>query len=124
MELELPDGSLLSLNDNKKALVVLVLHILCKFVENELDYRPLRLVFSGTAGTGMSCVIKFLQRSVQQLSGNNDAIQVITPTGNSAYLVQGSTAHSYLGIPTGGEDQLAITKRSREVELGAPVNNI
>ena len=31
-----------------------------------------------------------------------DATQVITPTGNAAYLVQGSTAHSFLGVPTGG----------------------
>ena len=34
--------------------------------------------------------------------GANNAIQVITPTGNAAYLVQGSTAHSFLGVPTGG----------------------
>ena len=37
-----------------------------------------------------------------QVFGANNAIQVITPTGNSAYLVQGRTAHSLLGIPTGG----------------------
>ena len=52
--LELPDVSPLTLNDNQRALVILVLHTLYKFVEDELDYRPLRLVVSGTAGTGKS----------------------------------------------------------------------
>ena len=39
---------------------------------------------------------------MRQVFGANNAIQVITPTGNAAYLVQGSTAHSFLGVPTGG----------------------
>ena len=34
--------------------------------------------------------------------GTNDVIQVITLTGNAAYFVGGCTAHSFLGIPTGG----------------------
>ena len=38
----------------RKLIVILVLHTLYSFVENELDYRPLRLVVSGTAGTGKS----------------------------------------------------------------------
>jgi len=107
--LELPDVSPLTLNDNQRALVILVLHTLYKFVENELDYCPLRLVVSGTAGTGKSYVIKCLQKLVRQLFGKNDAVQVITPTGNSAYLVQGSTAHSFLGIPTGGRSCNELT---------------
>ena len=115
VELELPDVSPLSLNDNQRALVILVLHTLYKFVENELDYRPLRLVVSGTAGTGKSYVIKCLQRLVRLLFGKNDAVQVITPTGNSAYLVQGTTAHSFLGIPTGGRSCNELTVPSGPV---------
>ena len=115
MELELPDVSPLSLNDNQRALVILVLHTLYKFVENELDYHPLRLVVSGTAGTGKSYVIKCLQRLVRLLFGKNDAVQVITPTGNSAYLVQGTTAHSFLGIPTGGRSCNELTVPSGPV---------
>ena len=60
----------------------------------------MRLADSRTPGTGKSYVIKCLQRLVRQLFGKNDSVQVITPTGNSAYLVQGSTAHSLLEIPT------------------------
>jgi len=101
-ELELPEVSLLSLNENQRAIVSLVLHTLYNYVEDRQDYHPLRLVVSGTAGTGKSYVINCLQRLVRQLFGANDAIQVITPTGNAAYLVNGRTAHSFFGIPTGG----------------------
>ena len=113
--LELPDVSPLSLNDNQRALVCLVLQTLYTFVENPNDYQPLRLVVSGTAGTGKSYVIKCLQRLVRQLFGKNDAIQVITPTGNSAYLVEGSTAHSFLGIPTGARSCNELTVPSGSV---------
>ena len=81
-------------------------------VENRPDYRPLRLVVSGTAGTGKSYVVKCLQRFiVRQVFGANDAIQVITPTGSAAYLVQGSTVHSFLGIPTGGRSCNELTAK-------------
>ena len=33
----------------------------------------------------------------------------MTPTGNAAYLVQGSTAHSFLGVPTGGRSCNELT---------------
>ena len=91
---ELPQVCPLSLNENHKAIVSLVLHTLYNFVENNEYYYPLRLVVSGTAGKGKSYVIKCLQRSVRQAFESNDAIQVITPTGKAAYLVQDSTAHS------------------------------
>ena len=107
--LELPQVSLFSLNENQRAIVSLVLHTLYNFVENQPDYRPLRLVVSGTAGTGKSYVIKCLQRLVRQVFGTNDAIEVITPTGSAAYIVQGSTAHSFLGIPTGGRSCNELT---------------
>ena len=85
-----------------RAIVSIVLHTLYNFVGNRPDYHPLRLVVSGTAGTGKSYVIKCLQRLVWQVFGAIDAIQVITPMGSAAYFVQGITVHSCLGIPTGG----------------------
>ena len=87
----------------------LVLYTLYNFAENTEYYLPLRLAVSGTAGTGKSYVIKCLQRLVRQVFEANDAIQVITPTGNAAYLVQGSTAHSFLGVPTGGRPRNELT---------------
>ena len=81
----------------------LLLYTLYNFAENTEYYLPLRLAVSGTA------VIKCLQRLVRQIFEANDAIQVITPTGNAAYLVQGSTAHSFLGVPTGGRPRNELT---------------
>ena len=52
---------------------------------------------------------------MRQVFVANDAIQVITPTGNSAYLVQGRTAHSFLGIPTGGRSCNELTVPSGPV---------
>ena len=49
------------------------------------------------------------------MSGANNAIQVITPTGNSAYLVQGRTAHSLLGITTGGRSSNELSVPSGPV---------
>lgn len=98
--LQLPDVNPLTLNEEQRSIVALVLYTLYNFIESTEDYHPLRLV-SGTGGTGKSYVIKCLQQLVRQVFGANYAIQVITPTGNSAYLVQGSTAHSFLSLPTG-----------------------
>ena len=108
-DLDLPQVCPLSLNENQKAIVGLVLHTLYNFVENTEYYHPLRLVVSGTAGTGKSYVIKCLQRLVRLLFETTDAIQVITPTRNAAYLVQGSTAHSFLGVPKDGRSCNELT---------------
>ena len=101
-DVELPDVCPSTLNEEQRSIVSLVLYTLYNFVESPDNYLPLRLVVSGTGGTGKSYVIKCLQRLVRQVFGVNEAIQVITPTGNSAYLVQGSTAHRFLSLPTGG----------------------
>ena len=52
---------------------------------------------------------------MRELFGNNDAIQVITPTGNSAYLVEGRTAHRFLGVPTGARSCNELTVPSGSV---------
>ncbi|EDO35599.1 predicted protein, partial [Nematostella vectensis] len=101
-ELMLPDVSPITLNEEQRSIVSLILLTLKKYLEQADDYVPLRLVVSGTGGTGKSYMIKCMQRLVRQLFGKNDAVQVVTPTGNAAFLVQGNTAHSFLSLPTGG----------------------
>ena len=87
----------------------LTLHTLFNFVENTEYYHPLLLIVSGTAGTGKSYIIKCPQMLVRQVFGANDAIQVITTAGNAAYLIQSSTAHSFLGVQTGGRSGNELT---------------
>ena len=57
---------------------------------------PLRMIVSGTAGTGKSYLIKCLQ----QLLG--DRLRVSVPTGVAAYNVHSHTLHSLPSIPVRG----------------------
>ena len=58
---------------------------------------PLRMIISGTAGTGKS----FLINCLRQLLGQQ--VLIAAPTGVAAFNVQGATLHSLLSLPTKGE---------------------
>jgi len=59
--------------------------------------HPLRMVISGTAGTGKSYLIQCLRLLLQ------DQVCVAAPTGVAAFNVEGQTLHSLLSLPTKGE---------------------
>ena len=67
----------------------------CKSTDPDQD--ALRLVVSGTAGTGKSYLIQCLK----QLLG--DRLCVAAPTGAAAYNVIGYTLHSLLSLPIRAE---------------------
>ena len=58
---------------------------------------PLRMIVSGTAGTGKSYLIHCLQLLLQQ------QLRVAAPTGVAAFNVDGHTLHSLLSLPTRGD---------------------
>ena len=58
---------------------------------------PLRMIISGTAGTGKSYLMKCLKKLL------GDHLCVAAPTGGAAYNVHGYTLHSLLGIPISGD---------------------
>ena len=62
-----------------------------------VDTEPLRLIVSGTAGTGKSYLIHCLKQLLQ------DTVKVAAPTGVAAFNIGGSTLHSLLHLPTRGE---------------------
>ena len=64
---------------------------------SEERQEPLRMIVSGTAGTGKSYLIECLQ----QLLG--DCLRVAAPTGGAAYNVHGHTVHSLVSIPVRGD---------------------
>ena len=61
------------------------------------DPEPLRMIVSGTAGTGKSFLIHCLKALLL------DRLRVMAPTGVAAFIVGGVTLHSLLHLPTRGE---------------------
>ena len=74
----------------------LVYNAVCSHIQAE-DPEPLRMVVSGTAGTGKSFLIHCLKALLL------DRLRVMAPTGVAAFNVGGFTLHSLLHLPTRGE---------------------
>ena len=58
---------------------------------------PLRLIITGTAGTGKSYLIQCLRLLL------GATIKVAAPTGVASFIIDGMTLHSLLHLPTRGE---------------------
>ena len=62
------------------------------------DPNPLRMIISGTAGTGKSCLVHCLRLLL------HDKVRVIASIGGvTAFSVDGNTLHSHLYLPTKGD---------------------
>lgn len=61
------------------------------------DTTPLRMIVSGTAGTGKSYLIHCIRLLLQ------DKVRVVAPTGVAAFNIDGSTLHSLLSLPVKGD---------------------
>ena len=61
------------------------------------DPSPIRMIVSGTAGTGKSYLIHCLRLLL------HNKVHVVAPTGVAAYNVDGNTLHSFLCLPTRAE---------------------
>ena len=58
---------------------------------------PLRLIITGTAGTGKSYLIQCLRLLFA------DTVKVCAPTGVASFIIDGTTLHSLFHLPTRGE---------------------
>ena len=76
------------------------MHCLEMYSQKDPDFQPLRLVVSGTAGSGKSYLIKCLIKFVRNYFNNNKSVQVVCPTGNAANIINGVTIHRFLKVPT------------------------
>ena len=65
--------------------------------QSAINPSPLRMIVSGTAGTGKSYLIHCLQLLLQC------QLMVAAPTGVAAFNIDGHTLHSLLSLPTRGE---------------------
>ena len=85
----------------------IVLKTLHLFISNNEDFEALRMVITGTAGSGKFYLIKCIVKAVRTIFQTNRYVQVLCPTGNSANLISGMTIHSFLKI--------AINTRTKEM---------
>ena len=72
---------------------------LLDYTEDPDNFTPLRLIVTGTAGSGKSYLIKCLVKTIRTLFKTNNSVQVLCPTGNSANLIDGQTLHSFFKLP-------------------------
>lgn len=106
--LQIPNVYVQRLNTEQRFAFNIVLKTLGDYFEKTDNYKPLRMVVSGTAGSGKSYLIKCLVKTIRLMCNSNKSVQVICPTGNSANIISGVTLHSFLKIP--------ITKKGKEMK--------
>ena len=71
---------------------------------------PLRMIVSGTAGTGKSYLIHCLKTFLQ------DRVRVLAPTGVAAFNVEGITLHSFFHLPTHSEFKDLAGKQLQQLQ--------
>lgn len=71
-------------------------HVVLRHTQSNAS-TPLRMIISGTAGTGKSYLINCLRLLL------GDQVRVAAPTGVAAFNIDGHTLHSLLALPTKGD---------------------
>ncbi|XP_021373892.1 ATP-dependent DNA helicase PIF1-like [Mizuhopecten yessoensis] len=98
--LDVPNVVLTNMNEDQRLAFNIVMDTLHRYIDEDNAFKPLRMVVSGTAGSGKSYLIKCLVKGIRNLFKTNRAVQILCPTGSSANLISGVTLHSFLKIPT------------------------
>ena len=96
------------MNSDQKFAFDIVLKCIYNYIENPDEFEPLRMIVSGTAGSGKSFLIKCIVKAIRTILSSNKAVQVLCPTGSSANIISGVTLHNFLKIPT--------TKRGQDMK--------
>ena len=88
-------------NPGQRFQIALALQTIQEWVDGSADYKKLRLLTAGVAGTGKSFVIQSLTGLVCKLLGFEGDANVFAPTGVAAFQAVGSAGHRLLRVPTG-----------------------
>jgi hypothetical protein len=118
-ELKIPkrdDGSYFMHADLYPDQQAIFYHVMGKIKEfvtsNGVPTSPLHLTINGPGGSGKSVLILTLVSALRRMFQSNTVCQVATPTGSSAFNVQGETVHR-LGLMGLGKEE-AMSKSKRE----------
>jgi hypothetical protein len=98
--LSIPDIDLSKMNSDQKFAFDIVLKCIYNYIENPDEFEPLRMIVSGTAGSGKYFLIKCIVKAIRTIFSSNNAVQVLCPLGSIANIISGVTLHSFLKIPT------------------------
>lgn len=98
--LQIPDVNTNTLNEDQKLAFNIIMSKVLESADCTHQVQPLRMIVSGTAGSGKSYLIKCSIKSIRLFYNTNQCIQVVCPTGNSANIIGGSTLHSFFKVPT------------------------
>ena len=97
-ETNLPEINLLCVTPLQRLIIALNIEKLLEFARKEThDFKPLRLLVQGTAGTGKTFVIKALTYIARRIFKRNGAVMNLALTGSASNLLpDGRTVHSTL----------------------------
>jgi len=112
--LNVSDIDISKMNKDQRFAFKIVMKTIQNHIETPQNFKPLRMIVSGTAGSGKSFLIKCLVKAIRIIFSSNKAVQVVCPTGNSANIISGVTLHSFLKVPT----------RNRGQEMKPPVGSL
>jgi predicted ATPase len=88
------------MNSDQRFAFNIVLKTIQNYLNEQDNFISLRMIVSGTAGSGKSYLIKCLVKVIRTIFASKRSVQVLCPTGNSANIISGLTLHSFLKIPT------------------------
>ncbi len=91
--------TLAQLNEEQQFAFNIVLNTMLQYQKDPSSVHPLRLIITGTPGSGKSFLIKSLVSALTQVFDNDKVVQVVCPTGNSANLISRRTIHDFFRLP-------------------------
>ncbi|XP_053391813.1 uncharacterized protein LOC128554571, partial [Mercenaria mercenaria] len=123
--LKIPDVDLIKMNTDQKFAFNIILTKLLEFSNGTTNFQPLRMIVTGTAGSGKSFLIKCIVKATRLIFNDNSCVQVVCPTGNSAHIIDGVTLHSFFKVPTFNKSkELSPPQGSAGEELQSNCNSL
>jgi hypothetical protein len=86
------------LSGAQKDIALATIVTIFKFLTNADDYAPLRATISGAGGCGKSHLIHTIQHMINELCHGRMSCFCSAPSGSAAYMIGGSTVHSFAGV--------------------------
>jgi hypothetical protein len=88
-----------NLRADQKDILAYLLNAVKKWTDKDKDFKPVRLIIKGVAGTGKSTLTNTFVSVLRKMFQDKGAVWVFAPTGAAAFNAGGSTVHRHYSIP-------------------------